>query len=418
MPGFSPASSGVLQVLIFPKPALYILSWVALAPLIYAILQCRDQDVTAGPGRRRPVLAPATAWQGFLLGYACGLIWYLGSCYWILPRHALLRRRGRSVVRSCCCDVRAVSRPLSRTVRAAARADRRAAQRIQPARAGVRALRGSPVELARTYITGFPWDLLGTTQIDNIPLSRIATVTGVYGISFEIALVNTAVAAAFLVPRDAAQRLAGGLADGGDRVACRQAGAPSRRSPATHGAPWCSRTCPFSTPSDWTLDYLQQTLDSLAALSVRPQHSKPGAPGLIMWPESPAPFFATDLHVRHTLAEVARNTNSYIIAGSHRHRARGRSEPPARHFQLGLGDRAQRRMDRALRQDPPGAVRRVRAVREAVQLCRRTDATRSGLSRAASPRMPLNAGDIESRRVHLLRVDLPGRGAAVRAERR
>ena len=28
------------------------------------------------------------------------------------------------------------------------------------------------IELARTYITGFPWDLLGTTQIDNIPLSR------------------------------------------------------------------------------------------------------------------------------------------------------------------------------------------------------------------------------------------------------
>ena len=58
------------------------------------------------------------------------------------------------------------------------------------------------VELARTYITGFPWDLLGTTQIDNIPLSRVATVTGVYGISFEIVLVNTAVAAAFLVPRE------------------------------------------------------------------------------------------------------------------------------------------------------------------------------------------------------------------------
>ena len=58
------------------------------------------------------------------------------------------------------------------------------------------------VEMARTYITGFPWDLLGTTQIDNIPLSRVATVTGVYGISFEIVLVNTAVAAAFLVPRE------------------------------------------------------------------------------------------------------------------------------------------------------------------------------------------------------------------------
>ena len=31
------------------------------------------------------------------------------------------------------------------------------------------------VELARTRITGFPWDLLGITQVDNIPLARIAT---------------------------------------------------------------------------------------------------------------------------------------------------------------------------------------------------------------------------------------------------
>ena len=37
--------SGVLQVLIFPNPAMYLLSWVALAPLIYAILKCRDQDI-------------------------------------------------------------------------------------------------------------------------------------------------------------------------------------------------------------------------------------------------------------------------------------------------------------------------------------------------------------------------------------
>ena len=28
-------------------------------------------------------LAPATAWQGFLLGYVSGVIWYLGSCYWV-----------------------------------------------------------------------------------------------------------------------------------------------------------------------------------------------------------------------------------------------------------------------------------------------------------------------------------------------
>src|SRR5207247_3498163 len=58
------------------------------------------------------------------------------------------------------------------------------------------------VELARTRITGFPWDLMGITQVDNIPLARIATVTGVYGLSFEIMVVNMAVAAAFLVRRE------------------------------------------------------------------------------------------------------------------------------------------------------------------------------------------------------------------------
>src|SRR6185295_9132692 len=63
------------------------------------------------------------------------------------------------------------------------------------------------LELARTRITGFPWDLLGITQVDNIPLARIATVTGVYGISLEIMVVNVAFAAVFLVRRDKRNKL-------------------------------------------------------------------------------------------------------------------------------------------------------------------------------------------------------------------
>ena len=71
--------SGLLQILIFPRPALYLLSWVAIAPLIYAILKCREQDVMLVLADGGQFLAPATPWQGFLLGYACGIIWYLGS---------------------------------------------------------------------------------------------------------------------------------------------------------------------------------------------------------------------------------------------------------------------------------------------------------------------------------------------------
>ncbi len=65
------------------------------------------------------------------------------------------------------------------------------------------------VELARSRITGFPWDLLGVTQVDNIPLARIATVTGVYGISLEIMIVNAAFAAAFLIRRNRRSLLMG-----------------------------------------------------------------------------------------------------------------------------------------------------------------------------------------------------------------
>jgi apolipoprotein N-acyltransferase len=42
----------------------------------------------------------------------------------------------------------------------------------------------------------------------------------------------------------------------------------------------------------------------------------PNTPALIVWPESPAPFFVTDLHLRGTLGEVARSTDSFIVVGS------------------------------------------------------------------------------------------------------
>ncbi len=46
------------------------------------------------------------------------------------------------------------------------------------------------VELARARITGLPWDLLGVAQVDNPLLTRLAPITGAYGLSFIIAAVN------------------------------------------------------------------------------------------------------------------------------------------------------------------------------------------------------------------------------------
>ena len=306
--------SGVLQVLIFPNFAIYLLSWIALAPLIYAILKCREQDVTMVLADGGQFLAPATACQGFLLGYVSGIIWYLGSCYWVY--HVMHLYGGLGVGTSALLLVAfalylGLYHGLFGLLLALI-----AARRNQ---LNLRALVFTPflwvaVEMARTYITGFPWDLLGTTQIDNIPLSRIATFTGVYGLSFEIALVNTAFAAAFLVPYAKRKLL---LTASLAAAIALHAGKLQRPEALNvdQAATLVQTNVPI-TQNDWSLDYFEQTLQSLEALSVKPQHDKPGSPGLIIWPESPAPFWVTDLHLRSTLANIARATGSYIIAGT------------------------------------------------------------------------------------------------------
>src|SRR5262249_33511400 len=110
------------------------------------------------------------------------------------------------------------------------------------------------VELARTRITGFPWDLLGVTQVDNIPLARIATVMGVYGLSFEIMVVNVALAAAFLLRREKRKML---LAAAFGAAVVLQAGRwmNPASSPSDHSAVLVQANIPILEGADWTKDY-------------------------------------------------------------------------------------------------------------------------------------------------------------------
>ena len=95
--------SGVFQVLIFPSPSLYFLSWVALAPLLLAILrnESGNGEVLDAAGESLSALSTG---QAFWLGYACGVIWYLGSCYWIFNTMNVYGIRGRSWPGSWCCS--------------------------------------------------------------------------------------------------------------------------------------------------------------------------------------------------------------------------------------------------------------------------------------------------------------------------
>lgn len=303
--------SAILQVIIFPLPGVYALSWFALAPLIVALLRARPAGELEIAGAVR--LQPATPGQGFLLGYACGILWYAGTCYWIYD--TMRQYGGLSAPEAVlalflfCCYLGLYHGFCGLLV----------ALLAGSARDFRRPLVMAPflwvaVELARTRITGFPWLLLGISQVDNVALNRIAASTGVYGISFEIVLVNVALAAAFLVPREKrGALLAAALAAAAVLQAGRLVEAPPAK--ADHAALLVQQN--ISVSAEWTAGSLQQTLNELTELTVKSvARNSPAKIDLVIWPESPAPFSTNDARFRQAISEMARDTQAWTIAGT------------------------------------------------------------------------------------------------------
>jgi apolipoprotein N-acyltransferase len=303
--------SAILQVLIFPLPGVYVLSWFALAPLILGLLRARPAgDLEINNSLR---LRPASPGQAFLLAYVCGILWYAGTCYWI---YDTMRQYGGLDAPMAvlalflfCCYLGLYHGLFGLLLGLLA----------GPARGYRRALFTAPflwvgVELARTRVTGFPWNLLGIAQVDNVALCRIAGWTGVYGISFEIALVNVALAAAFLVPREKrGAMLAAALA----AAAVLQAGRLVEAPPAIsdRSALLVQQNIPVSV--NWTQASFQQTLTELSDLTVRSVAGYPaGTIDLLVWPESPAPFFTNDQRFREAASAIALQTRAWTITGA------------------------------------------------------------------------------------------------------
>jgi apolipoprotein N-acyltransferase len=301
--------SAVLQILIFPLPGLYVLSWFAITPLIVALLSARPAGELEVSGSLR--LQPATLKQGFLLGYVCGILWYAGTCYWIFDT---MRQYGGLnvpmallVLLLFCCYLGLYHGLFGLLIALLARTrDNRWPLVMAP-------LLWVAVELARTRITGFPWNLLGTAQIDNFALCRIAGWTGVYGISFEIVLVNVALAAGFLLPRPKrGPLLIAALAAAAVLQAGRLVDAPAAKS--NHTALLVQQN--ISVSADWTPTYFQQTLSDLINLTEKSAAHNAGKIDLIVWPESPAPFLTNDARFRSAISDVARTINVPMVVGA------------------------------------------------------------------------------------------------------
>jgi apolipoprotein N-acyltransferase len=303
--------SAGLQIIVFPLANLYWLSWIATAPLLVAILRARAPETLHLEGQAR--LRPASPWQGFLLGYLCGILWFAGTCYWIfdtMRRYGGLAVPVALLILVAFCMYVGLYHGLFGLLLAVVAGPRDSLRR---------ALMAAPflwvaVELARTRITAFPWELLGYAQTGNFMLTRLTTVTGVYGLSFEIMLVNTAFAAGILVEKERRKWLLVSAVGAAVFLQAGQLFAPPQLL-ADHTALLVQPNIPIQEA--WTTEYFQGTLRDLTWISLHPPGGKEGEHfDLIVWPESPAPFFLNDPHFREGMSALARQSRTWFLVGS------------------------------------------------------------------------------------------------------
>ena len=184
------------------------------------------------------------------------------------------------------------------------------------------------VELARARITGFPWDLLGNSQVDNLLLTRLAPLAGVMSLSFVVAAANAALASPFVLAGISGKRAlkvaAGTLllvlaffGFGNARTVAKMAPGSVTYAVLMQDNLSVGATARGRQP--------QSAFDELAefsALSLQPgaadgsfQLPAGVEPTLIAWPEAPSHFRSDDPYLQAQLGELARKSGAAIIAG-------------------------------------------------------------------------------------------------------
>ncbi len=161
--------SGILLILSFPNFDLEFLAWFALIPLFYAI---------EGKGLR----------LSFKLGFLTGSVTFLGILYWII---VAVHTYGNIPLIPSGLILLLLVAYLGLYIGVFT-----CLTRFIQIRSGLQTMLFTPLlwvaleYLRSLLLTGFPWASLGYSQYLNLPLVQIADVTGVYGPSFVIVLVN------------------------------------------------------------------------------------------------------------------------------------------------------------------------------------------------------------------------------------
>ncbi len=258
------AGTGVLLALSFPSFSLPFLAWVGLIPLFFALYD-------------------ASVKQAFAIGWIAGLVFFGGTVFWVtnsIHFYGNVPLLPASLITFLLCAYLALYIALFSAALVYARKNRPALMFIAAPAIW------TMLELARTYVfTGFPWSLLGYSQYSVLPVIQIADITGVYGVSFLIVLVNAATAQVVFDRRHYPALIAAvGLVVSAIGYGYMRLGQPDGnrqlRISVVQGN--------IEQDKKWDPAYQSEVISTYRRLTASALADKPD---LVIWPETAAPFY-------------------------------------------------------------------------------------------------------------------------------
>jgi apolipoprotein N-acyltransferase len=159
---------------------------------------------------------------------------------------------------------------------------------------------------------GLPWNLLGYALADSLGLLQIASLTGIYGLSFLLLSFN-AVLAWFLLTRTRRAWVATVAFAFAVLLIAVAGGRLVPAASARYTAHLVQLNLPQATEygADWNQRHAAD-MDEIEALSITAAETNPG---LVVWPEAPAPFTLRDPEFAARAARIAVASRSHLLAG-------------------------------------------------------------------------------------------------------
>ena len=280
-----PIISAILLNFAYPTFNLWFLAWIALIPLFFALENKNTK-------------------QRFIIGYFFGIVFFSGILYWLTN----VSVPGAFILIALLSLAPAIFTSLYQ------------GRKYSSASFGAGVIRDMIfvpsawvfTEYLRAHLlTGFPWALLGYSQSPNLPVIQIADMTGAYGVSFLIILVNFSI---YLMLKKTAKRfyilfsiflLFSIVLTYGQYAMRRAYPIQSLKVSVIQG----------NIPQEikWDSRYKNFIIDKQKAIT---EESLKENPRLVIWPETSVSGYLEEADLKKQITALAESANVFLLVGT------------------------------------------------------------------------------------------------------